>query len=268
MRKVKLFYLLATIFTIGLFSSCSDDGDAIEVYYNVGGNADLRYERITTLHTQIGGFQLRVKGGSGEYTAYSEDPSILNFYSSHREEYSELTGLDFSTYKVGTTKVTIEDNDNNSTTVTIIVSEKSRPMYIEEVAVVVEGADEATTKVIEADVLETQELNDNSVIDMVFDTKKSGTLTVLPNKKNKDVKYDGTFHIDNPNSPRSIYTLEFNNEVYTYEVSYWEYEKSTKDLGPVPLVWTENLTKTYKAKYPDLSFNKVQYKMYIYASWH
>lgn len=268
MRKLKLFYLLATIFAISLFSSCSDDSDVIEVYYNVGGSADLRYERITTLHTEIGGFQLRVKGGSGEYTAYSEDPSILNLYSSNREEYSELTGLNFTTYKVGTTKVTIEDSDNNSTTVTIIVSAKSRPMYVEEVAVVVEGAEEATMKVIEADVQEAQELNDNSVFDMIFDTQNSGLLTVIPDKSKKDVKYNGTFHIDNPNVPRSIYTLEYNNEVHTYEVSYWERTKSTKALGPVPLVWTKDLTKIYKEKYPDLSFNKVKYKMYIYASWY
>jgi len=264
MKVINLLYLFVSLLMLSVFPSCSDDDDVIKVYYNFKGEVDPEYTRISRLDTKIGGFQLRVKGGSGEYTAYSEDPSVLNYFSSNKEEYSEMTGLNFSTYKVGSTTVRITDSENNSVKITINVSAKSRPMDIEKVEAVIEGADEETVEEIEEDALKTQMLKEGSTIDMNFSTVNSGIITVIPGKDAD--RYEGTFTIDNPNVPLSVYTLEYNDEVHTYKVSGWE--KSTKALGPVPLMWTEDLTKAYKEKYPDLSFDKVEYKMYIYAYWY
>ena len=101
---------------------------------------------------------------------------------------------------------------------------------------------------------------------MFFKATDNGIVTVYPDPAKKDEKYEGTFEIENVSSKMSIYTLNYNKKTHIYKVSPWE--KDLRALGPVPVFWVEDLTKEFKEKYPDKTFEKIEYKMYIYAQWY
>lgn len=247
------------------FASCSDDNDDSSLkayvpetydYYNGEYPTDpgsikkwIKTDKAELRVGQVG--IVKIEGGSGEYTATSENEDIAEIlWHPHDSNVYTIS----NNGKLGSTTITIKDKDSNSLSITITFGEYTEVFALcnsNPGIIVKEGqndAEEAIVKDIMQKIVERNILK-GSALELTYNKSNSGKISI---KDNKDKElHSGTFERSLDNQYNHL-IINIDNKEYDYIVTN-DISGLLREVGPQTTYFVEDLTELFKTDYPKIT---------------
>lgn len=139
MNQTLTLFIVLYIFAFSV--SCSDDDNSLRIEQKENDKwVSAQFLSLDVKST----LEFRIKGGNGTYKVIITDNDENSMYSEIASADTSEPGVyKVSPYKVGTTRITITDADNNSLKVNMEVKEGIKKIYTGDVGVEIDGISDA-----------------------------------------------------------------------------------------------------------------------------
>lgn len=194
---------------------------------------------------------IKIEGGSSEYTAYSENDKIVKILMHpHNSKVFTVESQNI----LGSTTVIIKDEDNNSLSIPVTVSEYTETYWLcrgtpDVIIMAGETEPEETLKNSILEAIKERNILKGYTLELIYEKKISGKISIKNSKGEEH--YSGTFEKSEDNKYTYL-DLKVNDQEYHYTVTY-DYSGLLKDLGPRNTHFVEDLTEFFQESYPELT---------------
>ena len=207
---------------------------------------------LNLYYPSLGRYAQSIKGGDGNYTVKSSDETVVDV------ELIQGQTVSFEAIGLGDATVTISDQSGKTYTFDVHVAYRERILKIKELRAGVQGKNltDAQIKEIEEKALATIPVKVNGGYELIYtnDDGVSGKLIVYTEAMGENGQ-EGTFRllqsdIDN----YTIIAIGYKGEERKFIIT----QSLLKDTAPTTVVLLEDVTKKFKAEYPNVEIVQTQ----------
>lgn len=248
--------LFIVLFTFAFSLSCSDDD---ENSLRIEQKENDKWVSAQSLSLDVKStLEFRIKGGNGTYKVVVTDKDENSMYSEIVSADTYEPGVyKVTPYKVGTTRITITDADNNSLKVNLEVKAGIKKIYTGDVGVEIDGISDADKTLLLSEMDNNILFKKHNIIVLAYITTQSGKVTITDSKEKELHTGEFSENLKISGNTYGEMTFSVDNITHTYMISPSGIYPPLRSLGPVLLYFTENIIDQYKEKYPDLKIARI-----------
>ena len=256
-KMTKLCLLSILLRSLAVFYSCSDAADVFYLYEYWEVMLDPEPPISETSLPITGGTKLGIKGGIAPYTAEIADGQIATAY------IDENNDIQISSIKLGSTSLMVKDADGRIIKIGLKVVNGKQSFSVNSVEARITGIDESLLDEQQKEKLEAviKKIKEEAGIQATggiafsYDQKSSGKVTIVTSKDNAP-KIEGSFSRSTSESG-TTFQITINGKEYDCKFKLPERPDTsksitTRDLGPIPYWFLEDVTEDYKSDVTDL----------------
>lgn len=258
--KTRLLFLLLFI-GLGLVSCDNNDErfflyEIDDIYFPDQPISDIVME-ITD------GAAVGMTGGVAPYTVETGDEEIAK--AKIQEEYGYVM---IAPVQLGTTFLVVKDANGLTAKIDIKIIKGTKSFTTKKVSVKVEGLEGDEKVDLENQVIASSDMHVTGGIKFIYDTKDSGTLTVIPSKDDISNVITASFTREIRQTDEKTFTsfIYVNYNDIDHVLYFTSPEKTpseddvTRALGPLYCWLVEDVTKIYNKTYPNVTSVKRIYE--------
>lgn len=251
--KTKLLFLFLFI-GLGLVS-CDNDDERFFLYEM----DDIYFQDQPISGVVVGiteGAAVGMTGGVAPYTVEIGDEEIAK--AKIQEEYGYVV---IGPVRLGTTYLVVKDANGLTAKIDVKVIKGTSSFTTKEVCVKVEGLEGDEKVDLENMVIADSDMQVTGEIKFVYDTRNSGTLTIIPSKDDASNVITAPFINEVRQTDEKTFTpfihVNYNDAdhvfYFTFPGNILSENKATRALGPQPCWLVEDVTEVYNKIYPKVT---------------